>query len=283
MSSPLDLRCSNRTVCDIFLASFHPSKKFENIMAVNEASVADVRIPSVSSTSRNFEHRFFFAVAVLFPLAALIGFSQTFYLKPLFNTPPIARSIIYVHGFLMTAWIILFISQVYLISSKKIHVHQKLGFLGVALGLGIIVSGFFLSIAAVKYGSASMPPGVAPIEFMIVPMGDLVVFAVLLGAAIYYRRNAANHKRLILLTVINFLPPAIARFPGGLTEAYGPLWFYGVPTLLTLLVLIGDTWKYRKLNKVFLFASIFYIASLWLRLPFSATDTWRNFATWLTS
>ena len=57
------------------------------------------------------------------------------------------------------------------------------------------------------------------------------VFAILFGAAVYYRKNSPNHKRLMLLTMINFLGAAIARFPGGLTNAYGPLWFHGVRIL----------------------------------------------------
>lgn len=252
-------------------------------MAINEAPVDGISVPSPASAARNFEHRFFFAVAVLFPIAVLIGFGPTFYLKPLFNTPPIPRTIVYIHGFLMTAWIILFITQVYLISAKRILVHRKLGFLGVALGLGIILTGWMTAIAATKYGAASAPKDISPLEFMIVPFTDMVVFAILFGAAVYYRKNAATHKRLILLTVINFLPPALARYPGGVMDSFGPLWFFGIPTVLTLFVLIGDTWKHRKLNKVFLLASIFLITSWWLRLPLSATDTWRNFATWLTA
>lgn len=58
------------------------------------------------------------AVAVI--VAVLIGFGATFYVKPLFKNPPIARSIICVHGFVMATWVILFPVQVYFISSKKI-------------------------------------------------------------------------------------------------------------------------------------------------------------------
>ncbi len=232
---------------------------------------------------RNFEHRFFFTVAILFALSALIGFGPTFYLKPFFNTPPIARTIIAVHGALMTAWIALFITQVYLISSKRIRVHQKLGFAGILLAILILATGTMTAIAAGKYGSATLPPEVSAKTFMVVPLGDMVVFAVLFGAAIYYRRNSANHKRLMLLTVLNFLSPAVARFPGGMMEAYGPLWFFGVPTLLTIIFVVGDTWRNKKLNMVFLFGSIFLIASMWIRLPLSTTQAWQNFATWITS
>ena len=252
-------------------------------MAINEIPVDNVAPVRTVAAGRNLEHRFFFAVAILFALSALIGFGPTFYLKPFFNTPPIARTIIAVHGILMTAWIALFFTQVYLISSKRIRVHQKLGYAGVVLAVLILITGTMTAIAAGKYGSATLPPELSPKTFMAVPLGDMVVFAVLFGAAIYYRRNSANHKRLMLLTVLNFLGPAIARFPGGMLETYGPLWFFGVPTLLTLLFVIGDTWRNKKLNVVFLLGSIFLIASMWLRLPLSTTPAWQNFAVWITS
>ncbi len=250
-------------------------------MAINEVPLDDVPVRRVSA-GRNFDHRFFFVVAILFPLTVLIGFAPTFYLKPLFNTPPIARTVIAVHGALMTFWVLMFITQVYLISSKRIRVHQKLGILAAVLAPLIIVTGWLTAIGAAKYGSPSAPP-IPPLEFMIVPFADMIVFAVLFGAAIYYRKNAPTHKRLILLTVINFLPPALARFPGGLLEAYGPLWFFGVPTVLTLALVIADTWRNKKLNVPFLCGGIFMIASMWLRLPLSSTQPWLNFAAWITS
>ena len=118
---------------------------------------------------------------------------------------------------------------------------------------------------------------------MIVPFGDMIVFAILFGAAVYYRKNSPKHKRLMLLTMINFIPPAIARFPGGMTNDYGPLWFYGVPTVITIALIALDTWYNRKLNKVFLFAGIFLVAAMWIRLPLMSTSGWLSFAQWLVS
>ncbi len=243
-------------------------------MAINNIS-----IPS----RRNFEHRFFLAVAVFFPLAALIGFAPTFYLKPFFGTPAIARSIIWVHGLTMTAWMVLFVTQVYLISSKRVRLHQRLGFVGIALAIVIFITGLLTAIAAAKYGSASSPPDIPPLQFLIVPVGDMLVFAALFGAAIYYRKNAANHKRLILLTVLNFLPPAVARFPGSMTADFGPLWFFGVPTILTIVFIVLDTYRNRKLNVAFLFGGIFLIASEWIRLIFASSTIWLAIAFWLTA
>src|SRR5687767_9394317 len=236
------------------------------------------------SAARNaFERRFFLAIAILFPITVLIGFGPTYYLKGMFDSPPIPRLIIHIHGFVMALWVALFGVQVYLIRSRRIKIHQRLGLLSVIVGVTIIITGLMTAVAAAKYGSTSSPPGVLPLEFLIVPFGDVLVFAVLFAAALYYRRNAPNHKRLILLTVLNFVPAAIARFPFGLTESYGPLWFFGVPDVLAIVFVIADTWRNRKLSKVFLAGAIFLIASHWIRLPFASTSVWMNFATWITS
>ena len=237
---------------------------------------------SVLPRRRNLDHRFFAIAAAAVIIAVLIGFGPTFYLKPFFTNPPIARAVIYIHGFVMTAWVVLFAVQVYFISSKKIKLHQKLGLAGVGLAVLVFVTGLMVAVSAARYGSASAPPAIPPLEFLIIPLGDMVVFAILFGAALYYRKNSPTHKRLMLLTMINFIPPAVARFPGGLTDNYGPLWFYGVPTVLTIALIALDIWYNRKLNKVFLFAGIFLIVGMWIRLPIMSTPAWLGFAQWLT-
>ncbi|MEQ1762772.1 MAG: hypothetical protein ABL984_06440 [Pyrinomonadaceae bacterium] len=237
---------------------------------------------SVLPRRRNLDHRFFVIASVAIIAAVLIGFGPTFYLKPFFSRPPIARTVVYFHGFVMTAWVLLFAVQVYFVSAKKIKLHQKLGIAGVGLAVLVFVTGMITTIAAAKYGTTSAPPNIPPLEFMIVPFGDLIVFLILFGAALYYRMNSPNHKRLMLLTMINFIPPAIGRFPGGMTDVYGPLWFYGVPTALTIALIVIDTWYNRKLNKVFLFAGIFLIVGMWIRLPLMSTPAWLGFAQWLT-
>ena len=120
--------------------------------------------------------------------------------------------LVHVHGVLMTAWVVLFVTQVWLVSSKRIRLHQRLGYAGIGLGSLIVVVGFVTALRAARYGAASTPSEVSPLAFLAVPLFDLVMFVALFGAAIYYRRRPAEHKRLMLLTAVNFLPPAIARY-----------------------------------------------------------------------
>lgn len=232
---------------------------------------------------RQSERRFFFLVAVLFPLIVLAGFGRTYYLKGLFDSPPVASTLVHLHGLLMTAWIVLFITQVWLISSRRVKLHQQLGIGGALLGVLMIPVGLVTAVAAAKYGSASTPPGIPPLVFMVVPFADMLMFAICFGGALYYRRRPAEHKRLILLTILNFLPPAIGRLPVGFIAAAGPLAFFGIPDLLAIILLIVDTRKNGKLNRVFLAGTVLLIASHPLRIMLGGTALWLRFATWLTA
>ena len=55
------------------------------------------------------------------------------------------------------------------------------------------------------------PGGPPPLAFLAVPIGTLLVFAILVGAGLAQRRRSETHKRLMLLATIAILTPAIAR------------------------------------------------------------------------
>ncbi len=232
---------------------------------------------------RASERRLFAAVALVFPIVVLIGFARTYYLRTVLGGPPVPSLLVHAHSALMTAWVAFFIAQVWLIRSKQVRLHMKLGMLGVALGIAMVIVGFFTGVAAAKFGSASTPPGIPPLVFLVVPIVDISLFALFFGGAILYRRRAADHKRLMLLTVLNFLPPAVGRFPLTAITNAGPLFFFGVPTLLAIGLLIYDTRTRGQVNRVFLVGSLVLIASYPLRLVISGTDGWLRFAAWLTT
>ncbi len=108
-------------------------------------------------------------------------------------------------------------------------------------------------------------------------------FVALFGGAIYYRRRPAAHKRLMLLTAVNFLPPAVARIPITTLQALGPLWFFGLPAALTLLCLGLDARHNGHVNRVFLVGTVLLISSYVGRLVLMTTGPWMNFAGWLVS
>lgn len=232
---------------------------------------------------RLFDRRLFKAAAIVFPLVVLAGFARTYYLRGLFDVPPLPSLLVHMHGLTMTAWVALFITQVWLISSKRVRVHQRLGYMAIGLAVLILPVGFVTAARAAKYGSASTPPGVSQLGFMIVPLFDLIMFTILFGGAIYYRKRPAQHKMLMLLTAINFLPPAIARIPIASLLALGPLWFFGLPTVLMLACIGLDSWRHRRPNVVFVVGALLLFASYIARLALMNTPAWLRAAGWLTS
>ena len=231
---------------------------------------------------RRSDRRLFALVAVLFPLVVLIGFGPTYYLKFAIESRPVASLLVHVHGAVMTAWVLLFVTQVWLIRAKQARLHMKMGIAATAIATAVVITGFFTGVAAAKFGTQSAPPGIPPLSFMIVPLVDVVLFALFFGAALYYRKQPATHKRLMLLTVFNFLPPALARFPFEWVVAAGPLFFFGVPTLAALVFLLFDWRQTGKVNMPYLIGSLVLIASYPLRIIISSTDAWMSFAGWLT-
>ena len=230
-----------------------------------------------------FDRRLFMAAAIAFPVIVLAGFGRTYYFKGYFDVPPLASALVHIHGLLMTTWVALFMAQVWFISSKRVRVHQRLGYGGIGLAILIVAAGYVTALRAAKYGAASTPPGVSPMAFLIVPLFDLLMFAILFGAAVYYRKKPAAHKSLMLLTAVNFLPPAVARIPIAALQALGPLWFFGFPTVVALVCLGLESWRYRRLNRVFLVGTLLLIASYILRLMIMGTSTWMEIAMALTS
>jgi hypothetical protein len=220
-------------------------------------------------------------VAILFPLLVLIGFARSYYLKPLFGFPPLPNLLVHVHGAVMTSWVLLFIVQVWLVAAHRTKVHMKLGVFGSFLALAVFMIGNITGIDAAARGSSV--PGVPALSFLIIPLGDMVLFAILVGTALYFRKKLDTHKRLMLLSALNLLPPAVARIPLGFIQNGGPLAFFGIPDVCILGVIAYDTIKNRRLHPAFLFGGLLVIASHPFRIMFSGTQTWVNIATTLVS
>ena len=230
---------------------------------------------------RLFDRRLYFVIAILFPAIVLLGFARTYYLKGLFATPPLPSGLVHLHGLVMTAWVVLFVVQVRLISTKRIRLHQKLGYASIALAVLIIATGLPTALRAAKYGSSSTPPGATPLSFLLIPTFDLVMFALFFGGAIIYRRRPAAHKALMLLTVLNFLPPALARIPIASLQATGPVWFFGFPTLVVLICLILDARRHGRVNRVLAVGATAMVAGYIVRLALMTTPAWMSIAEWL--
>src|SRR5215216_4823342 len=136
------------------------------------------------------DRRLYILAAILTPLIVLAGFARTYYLKPFFNTPDLPGRIVHLHGIVMTAWVVLFIVQVSLVATRRTRIHQRLGILGAGLAALVVIVGTLTALYAAARGSSPGPPA---LSFLIIPLGDMLIFSVLIGLALYYRRNLHVH------------------------------------------------------------------------------------------
>ena len=231
-------------------------------------------------TSPNIHRRIsdrplYLLAAIVVPLIVLAGFARTYYLKGLFSTPPIPSRFVHFHGIVMTAWVALFIVQVSLVAKRRTKTHQRLGVLGAVLAALVVVVGTLTALYAAARGHTPGPPA---LQFLVVPLGDMVVFGILVGAALYYRRRLDVHKRLMLLAAVNMLAPAIARIPLSFIANGGPLAFFGLTDLCLVAFIAFDTIRHRRLHPAFLWGALFIIVMQPLRILLAGTDAWLHFA-----
>ncbi|MEO5630230.1 MAG: hypothetical protein ABIQ62_10760 [Thermomonas sp.] len=206
------------------------------------------------------------------------GFARTFYLKQAFGAPPLSDLLI-LHGLLMTSWFVSFIVQTRLVAAGRIDLHRRMGMGGALLALAILIVGPTVAITAAKLGHTPGPP---PLVFLVVPLGDMLVFALLVGAALLFRRRSDVHKRLMLLSFVGLLTAAIARVPVEAWHRAGIVAYFSTTILLVLGCLAYDTVKHRRLHPAFAWGAGLIILSWPLRLALTTTAAWMKFATWLT-
>jgi hypothetical protein len=213
--------------------------------------------------------------------AALVfaGFARTFYIKGIFGTPALS-GLLMLHGVLMTAWFILFIVQTRLVADGRTDLHRRLGAGGALLALAILIVGPIVAVTAAKLGPSPGPP---PLVFLVVPLADMVVFALLVGSGLVFRHRSDVHKRLMLLSFVGLLTAAIARIPVDAWRQAGIVAYFSTTILLVLACVGYDTVKHRRLHPAFAWGAGLIILSWPLRLALTATTGWMAFATWVTS
>ena len=214
-------------------------------------------------------------------IAAIVfaGFYRTFYLSPWLNGPALSPLRI-VHGVAFSAWILLFVAQTTLVAAGRTAIHRRLGVAGVVLASGMVALGTVLAIGNAREGHA--PPGIPPLVFLIIPLFDMLVFPLLIAAAVWYRGRPETHKRLMLLATVSLLAAPVARIPTALAAA-GPLFYFGVVDLLILTGVLYDFVTRRKVHPVYVWGGLAILASQVIRIALSGTSAWLAVATWLTS
>lgn len=230
-------------------------------------------------STRMRERMFYTTMALAILIVVFVGFSRTFYLRP-YYFPERLIPLLIVHGTIFSSWIALFVTQTMLVATKNTRIHMKLGVAALVIAPLMLLVGTYTALVRAK--GPSPLPDVNPLAFLTIPLGDMLIFGILFGAAYYYRNKLATHKRLMLLASIALLPAGVARWPIHFIATGGPLVFYGLADLFIVPCLIFDIITRGKPHRATVLGGLLIIVSHPLRLIIGGTHAWIAFATWAT-
>ena len=197
-----------------------------NLFRINHPLMSTSASHLSAASSRS---RWFYTVASLSLLVLMfIGF-QWFYLegkaypgRPL--TPPI-RTVIIIHGCLMTVWMLLAVVQPLLVATRHKRLHMKLGLLGVVLAAGIVVAGLHIGIESARVSPPELRLfGLAPREFMAIPVLSILVFGVFVLIGVVNRRRPEVHRPMMLMASVSVIGAALGRI-SALNALYAGTWW----------------------------------------------------------
>jgi hypothetical protein len=219
--------------------------------------------------------RFFYTgMAIAAAVAVFVGFAPTYFLRPYFQATSLAP-ILRLHGLVFTAWILLLLTQTSLVAAHRTDLHRRLGFAGAALAGLMVVIGL---TAAIVSGRRDVAAGSdEALSFLTTPFADMLVFLVLVTAAIRYRRRAETHKRLMLLATVSILDAAVARWPLAIV-ATSPYAFFVLTDVFIVAGVVYDLASRRRVHPAYTWGGVLIVASQPLRLVVGQTDTWRAVA-----
>jgi hypothetical protein len=233
---------------------------------------------SVAGTRRG-TRRFYVGVAIAVLITVFLGFSRSYFLKAHYGTPELSLHV-HIHGLVFTSWVLLFLAQTTLVATDRTDLHRKLGVGGAVLAALLLIMGTTTAILRVKSGAASPIPGVPPLSFLAVPLFDMVVFAMLIGAGLVLRNRPDTHKRLMTLGTIALTSAPIARL--SFVRPVGPPAFFGLTDLFIVAMLVYDVATRRRPHPATVWGGLVLVASQPLRLVISGTAAWTAFAAWAT-
>lgn len=153
--------------------------------------------------------RFYLWMGLSMAVTGVIGFAPTFWL-------PMARGAhtspaITMHALTGSFWLLFFVLQTWLVASGRVFRHRDLGLLGVSIATAMVIFGVMAAIDQTKRAAAAGDLE-AGLRFMVLPIAQVSLFALLAASAIACIRRPEWHKRLLLVATAMLMDGPVGRF-----------------------------------------------------------------------
>jgi hypothetical protein len=181
---------------------------------------------------------------MLFLVIAMAGFIPSY--RALYQGVFHVDWIVQVHGAIMTAWLLLFITQAILAEKGRLKFHRQLGMVSIVLG------GWILTLYTIA------------------------LFAMFFTWGILARKRPSIHKRLFFLTTLIILQPAIDRIQW-LKFGNSQLLLFIYLDLLLIPLFIYDWVILKRIHKITWLGSLLIIVEQVSYFIISGSPAWHSF------
>lgn len=217
----------------------------------------------------------YMGLALLMTAIVVVGFWPSYFgpaLRGNFARP----WVIQVHGIVYVGWMVLLLAQVGLVVTGRTRTHRALGEFGIWYGFAVLAMGLVVSVAApvlhIRTGEWTLDRGA---QFLVIPLGDMVLFGTFFVAAVAYRRQPQLHKRFIVLATTALLFAAVGRMDS----------LFPIPLLIALWVtpvlfaLGHEAITHHRLDRVY-FGGLVVLLIGAARLLLQSWEPWLAVARW---
>lgn len=233
------------------------------------------------------ERLFYLIACVVMLVGVAVGFHM-FYLHGLNDAgQPVTQQsapLVYVHGGLMTCWMVLFALQCGFVTAGRRRLHMKLGMAAIALYAVIVPIGVISALLQIHYADPHSFPPFGPYRFLTLPLTEIANFTLFIGAGFLFRRSPQRHRALMMMGTLSAAEAGIGRI-GAMRDlfirashaAFFPT-FWGATVAVVLVLWLVKLAMTRRLDRSFDIAVVLFVASGLLSSYVSTTDWWIQFA-----
>ncbi|HEY5749450.1 MAG TPA: hypothetical protein VIU12_25455 [Chryseolinea sp.] len=220
---------------------------------------------SLATSKSRYVRYFFVGMACLFPVLVVLGFTPSY--RDFSNGSFKPHWFVHVHGALMAGWLFIFLTQTFLAARDNLKYHRQLGMFSVFYGAIICLLMPTTSIRA----RIAFP---SPVEdflwnILAVELCAFGMFTLFFVWGILVRKNAAAHKRLLLMATLVLMGAAIdrmrwlPRFENGLFSNFAYLDALLIPLFVYDYFSVGRIHKITLLGSACLVTAQLLVGAVW--------------------
>ena len=223
---------------------------------------------------RRADDIFFPAMSLLILGVVVFGFAQSYFLAGMI-TAKLPNKLVHIHGALFVSWIFLMVIQNALVALRQVRWHRTLGVLGLILPPLMVIFGVLTVNDSIRRNGTGIPA-----ELILVgDFQELALFVLLTGWALLLRRNAAWHKRLMIMGTLALMGPAVNRWP--FPDALRLPGTIAVCLALPLLVVGYDVWSLRRVHRSTAISYALIATSILTIVPLTNLEIFHRWVVWI--